>query len=44
MLKDKKVAVERNVKTLRKNLVSEAIDSDSNIDCAVKLFLLRKLW
>ena len=35
-VKRQKMAVEKNVETLRKNLVSEAIASDGNRDHAVK--------
>ena len=42
-VKRQKMAVEKNVETLRKNLVSEAIASDGNRDHAVKASFAKTL-
>ena len=39
-----KMAVDKSVETLLKNLASEAIASDGNRDHAVKAAFLRKFW
>ena len=43
-VKRQKIAVEKSVETLRKNLVSEAIASDGIRDHAVKAASFAKLW
>ena len=43
-IKRQKMAVDRSVETLRKNLANEAIASDGNRDHAVKAAFLRKFW